>query len=83
MVAADLLAQSEHDVAARALLVSTSAEMIDAVDAEIERQLSVLPTAETAGVAIEKNSFAVLVDSLEEAADISNRLAPEHLEVLI
>lgn len=48
IVAADLLAQSEHDVAARAILVTPSSAMIDAVEAEVKKQLSVLPTAETA-----------------------------------
>jgi phosphoribosyl-ATP pyrophosphohydrolase/phosphoribosyl-AMP cyclohydrolase/histidinol dehydrogenase len=81
VVAADLLAQAEHDTAARAILVSTSQSVIDAVDAEIQAQLATLPTRETAAVAIEKNSFAVLVSSIEEAVDISDRLAPEHLEI--
>ena len=48
VVAADLLAQSEHDVAARAILVSTSEEMIAAVDKEVQLQLATLPTADTA-----------------------------------
>ena len=81
VVAADLLAQAEHDTAARAILVSTSAEMIEAVDLEVRAQLATLPTAETARAAIEKNSFAVLVGSIAEAAEIVNRLAPEHLEL--
>eukprot|EP00730_Choanoeca_flexa_P005395 TRINITY_DN11935_c0_g1_i3.p1 TRINITY_DN11935_c0_g1~~TRINITY_DN11935_c0_g1_i3.p1 ORF type:complete len:583 (+),score=159.24 TRINITY_DN11935_c0_g1_i3:216-1751(+) len=81
VVAADLLAQSEHDVAARAILVTPSSEFVDRVEAEVKRQLSVLPTAETARVAIERNSFAVVVKDLAEAVDVSNRLAPEHLEV--
>ncbi len=81
MVAADLVAQAEHDTAARAILVSDSAALIAAVDVELGKQLALLPTAETAAVAIANNSFAVLTSSLLEAADISNRLAPEHLEV--
>lgn len=81
VVAADLLAQAEHDTAARAILVSPDRAMIDMVDAEVARQLSVLPTAETARVAISINSFAVHTASLDEAVDISNRLAPEHLEL--
>jgi phosphoribosyl-ATP pyrophosphohydrolase/phosphoribosyl-AMP cyclohydrolase/histidinol dehydrogenase len=81
VVAADLLAQAEHDTAARAILVSDSAALIAAVDVELAKQLAVLPTAETASVAIARNSFAVLTNTLLEAADISNRLAPEHLEV--
>ena len=80
-VAADLLAQAEHDVAARAILVSKDEAMIEKVDAEIQRQLATLPTHETARLAIEKNSFAVKVSTDDEAADIVNRLAPEHLEI--
>ncbi|EDQ85680.1 uncharacterized protein MONBRDRAFT_29130 [Monosiga brevicollis MX1] len=81
VVAADLLAQSEHDVAARAILVTPSSTLIEAVNKEVQRQLSTLPTAETARVAVEKNSFAVHTASLEEAIEVSDRLAPEHLEV--
>lgn len=81
IIAADLLAQSEHDVAARAILVSTSQKIIGAVDKEIEDQLSDLPTAATARVAIQENSFSILVKDLKEAADVSNRIAPEHLEL--
>eukprot|EP00047_Mylnosiga_fluctuans_P001864 m.222201 g.222201 ORF g.222201 m.222201 type:complete len:1332 (-) comp10729_c0_seq1:65-4060(-) len=82
-VASDLLAQAEHDTAARAILVSTSQELIDKVDVELQAQLATLPTAATAIVAIDRNSFAVKVATLAEAADIANRLAPEHLEIHI
>jgi phosphoribosyl-ATP pyrophosphohydrolase/phosphoribosyl-AMP cyclohydrolase/histidinol dehydrogenase len=81
IIAADLLAQAEHDVAARAILISTSQRVIDAVDIEIEAQLVDLPTADTARVAIQENSFAILVKDEAEAADISDRIAPEHLEL--
>ncbi len=81
VVAADLLAQAEHDTAARAILVSPSATMLAAVDQAVAVQLAVLPTAETARVAISRNSFSVLTADLAEAAEIANRLAPEHLEV--
>ena len=81
VVAADLLAQAEHDVAARAILVTTSQKLADAVDREVFSQLATLPTAETARAAVEKNSFTVLVSTIEEGVEICNKLAPEHLEV--
>ena len=81
IVAADLIAQAEHDTAARALLVCTSEDMITQIDVEIQKQLETLPTVETARPAIVNNSFAVKVSSIVEAADIVNRLAPEHLEI--
>lgn len=81
VVAADLLAQSEHDVMARAILVTPSAALVQAVEVEVQKQLAVLPTAETARVAIERNSFAVITKDLGEAVEVADRLAPEHLEV--
>jgi phosphoribosyl-ATP pyrophosphohydrolase/phosphoribosyl-AMP cyclohydrolase/histidinol dehydrogenase len=79
-VAADLLAQAEHDTASVILLISTSSRLIDEADTEIQSQLSDLPTAATASVAI-RNGMAIEVGTLEEAAQISNRIAPEHLSL--
>jgi histidinol dehydrogenase len=78
-LAADMLAQAEHDVEASAILLTASRPLADAVASEIERQLIDLPTAAVARAAIERNSAIVLVEQLEEAADFSNQLAPEHL----
>ena len=80
-IASDLLAQAEHDVDAIPILVTTSAALADAVDAELAEQLQTLPTAETARAALE-NGFTVIVDSIDAAVAISDRLAPEHLQVL-
>ncbi|MFG0252418.1 MAG: histidinol dehydrogenase [Phycisphaerales bacterium JB038] len=80
LIAADLLAQAEHDVDARPFLVSSSADLADRVDAELSRQLATLPTRATAAKAL-RNGGAVITGSLEEALDICDRLAPEHLEV--
>lgn len=82
VVAADLLAQAEHDVAALPVLVSGSRAVIDAVDAQLGRQLADLPTAETARAALQRG-FAVHVASLDEAVDVCNRLAPEHLQLSV
>ena len=80
-LAADLLAQAEHDVDATALLLTTSRRLAAAVAKEVERQLATLPTAAVAAQSIARNSAIVLVRSLEEAVEISNRFAPEHLSI--
>ena len=80
VVAADLLAQAEHDPAAIPCLICLSEAFAAAVDAEIAAQLAVLPTAEIASQAL-KNGYAVVVGSVDEAADISDRLAVEHVEL--
>ena len=80
-IAADMLAQAEHDTDASAILLTTSKQLAAAVRAEIELQLATLSTAATARVAIDKNSAILLVRSLEEAAELSNRFAPEHLSL--
>lgn len=79
LVAADLLAQAEHDVDAQAILVSTSEALVDAVEEELERQLAVLDTADTAAESLRRNGLSVCVRTLEDAAELANRLAPEHL----
>ena len=80
-VAADLLSQAEHDVLASAVLVTDSEELAKAVQAEVERQLSLLPREPIARKSIEGSSKILLCDSLEEAIDTANRIAPEHLEI--
>jgi len=80
-LAADLLAQAEHDVDATALLLTTSRRLATAVAKEVERQLATLPTAAVAAQSIARNSAIVLVRSIEEALEISNRFAPEHLSI--
>jgi phosphoribosyl-ATP pyrophosphohydrolase/phosphoribosyl-AMP cyclohydrolase/histidinol dehydrogenase len=82
MVAADLLAQAEHDPDALPVLVTTSTELIAQTNLELERQLATLPTAETARLAL-GNGYAVLAPSLAEACAVVDRLAPEHLELLL
>jgi histidinol dehydrogenase len=78
-LAADMLAQAEHDVDASAILLTTSRPLAQAVAAEIESQLAILPTAAVAKPSIENNGAIILVDKLERAVEISNTLAPEHL----
>lgn len=81
VVAADLLAQAEHDDDAIPILVTPSAPLADAVDAALATQLETLPTAPTARRAL-GNGYCVLVTDLAEGAQVCDTLAPEHLEVL-
>ena len=80
-LAADMLAQAEHDVDASAILLTTSKRLASAVAKEIETQLADLPTAAVARQAIARNSAIVITQSIEEAVALSNRFAPEHLSV--
>jgi len=82
VVAADLIAQAEHDVVARAILLSNSQKIIDDVDAAVATQLACLPepNQSTAREAF-KQSFAVICDSVDECIAISDDIAPEHLEI--
>ena len=82
-LAADLLSQAEHDVMASAVLVSTSRELAEQVQAEVERQLNELPRGEIARASIENNGKILIVDNLQQALEASNRLAPEHLELCV
>ena len=79
--AADMLAQAEHDVDASAILLTTSKRLALGVAREVERQLQTLSTSAVAATAIAKNSAIVLVRNVEEAVEISNRFAPEHLSI--
>ena len=80
-IAADMLAQAEHDVDASAILLTTSRLLAKAVAREIEAQLKTLPTAGVARNAIDANSAIVVVRSTEEAVELANRFAPEHLSI--
>jgi histidinol dehydrogenase len=82
-VAADLLAQAEHDPMARAVLLTPSRALVDAVAAAVERQLANLPRREIAGAALRAHGALVLTRSLEEAVEVTNLLAPEHLELQV
>lgn len=82
-VAADLLAQAEHDPMARAVLLTPSAALRDRVAAGLARQLATLPRREIAGSALDAHGALVLTASLEEAVEVANGLAPEHLELQV
>lgn len=80
-IAADMLAQAEHDVDASSILLTTSRTLAEAVAEEVEKQLAVLPTAAVARPSIENNGAIVIVDSMDSALIFSNELAPEHLSL--
>lgn len=80
-IAADLLAQAEHDPDAIPILISLDATLPERVDVALEEQLRDLPTAETARAALQ-NGFSVVVSGLEEAISLTNSIGPEHLQLM-
>ena len=82
-VAADLLSQAEHDELASAILVTPSRSLAEKADAEVERQMKTLIRKEIAAKAIDRFGAIVLVKDLAEAAEVSNSIAPEHLELSV
>ena len=82
-VAADLLSQAEHDVLASPVLVTDSQELARAVQAEVERQLELLPRREVARRAVDDNGKIIVTDDLEKAVEAANLIAPEHLELCV
>lgn len=81
--AADLIAQAEHDPLATAILVTDSPGLIQEVEAALARQLPGLARADLAKSALESRGKAVLVENLEEAVELANRVAPEHLCLMV
>ncbi len=82
-VAADMLSQAEHDKNASAVLVTDSIDLAKAVSAELEVQIPQLSRAEIARVSVDNNGKIIVVDDLNKAIEMSNAIAPEHLEVCV
>ncbi|MBQ7096801.1 MAG: histidinol dehydrogenase [Clostridia bacterium] len=82
-VAADLLSQAEHDTLASAVLVTDSMELAVAVQNELEAQIPMLERAEIARKSIDANGKIIVADTLDAAIEISNEIAPEHLELCV
>jgi len=82
-IAADLIAQAEHDERAMPICITTEARLAGAICAELDRQLESAPRRDIARRALDQQGVIVQVSSLKEAADLVNDLAPEHLEVLL
>ncbi|MCA9833584.1 MAG: histidinol dehydrogenase [Thermomicrobiales bacterium] len=79
LVAADLIAQAEHDAVASAILITTSPSIADGVVAEIEAQATLLPRLEVITASLDANGVIALVDSLDDAITCGNAYAPEHM----
>ncbi len=82
-LAADLLAQAEHDAVAQSILITDSEELAAGVEQAVERQLVTLPRAEVAGASWRDFGAVIVVDSLENAMPLVNRIAAEHLELAV
>ena len=82
-VAADMLSQAEHDRLASAVLITTSRNLAEAVQKELEAQVSRLPRKEIAQASLKGQGKIILAASIPQAMEISNRLAPEHLELMV
>ncbi len=80
-IAADLLAQAEHDTAAQAVLITDSGELADAVESAVERALATLPRAEIARASWRDYGAIIRVRDFDEAIPLTDRIAPEHLEI--
>jgi len=81
-IAADLLSQLEHDRAASAVLITPDASLISSVQRELELQLASLPRREIAEASLADYSAAILVRDIDEAFEVANTVAPEHLEIV-
>lgn len=82
-LAADMMSQAEHDTRARSILVATDAALLDQVEAELKKQMETLSRKAIIQEALTNWGAFVLVDNLETAFEIANRVAPEHLEVVV
>ena len=83
LVAIDLMAQAEHDEAAQSILITDSAAFADAVAAAVQQELPTLPRAAIAGVSWDAHGAIILVRNWNEAIVLSDRLAPEHLQIML
>ncbi len=80
-IAMDLFSQAEHDELAQAILLCPDAAYLDEVQASVNRLLPAMPRADIIGISLRNRGALILVESLQQACEISNRIAPEHLEV--
>lgn len=83
VIAADMLSQAEHDKMASAVLITESRELAEAVSVQIEAQLKQLPREEIARTSVDNNGKIIIAESIEQAVEIANAVAPEHLEICV
>lgn len=82
-IVADLMSQAEHDKLASAILITTSEELAEKVDKELERQLAYLERKEIIEDSLDNFGATIIVKNLDEAFEVANEIAPEHLEILV
>ena len=82
LVAADLIAQAEHDIYAQSILITDNIKFIRLVDISLKKQLKKLPKKKIASKSLKKFGLAILTDSKKNMIEIINTIAPEHLELL-
>ena len=82
-IAADLLSQAEHDPSSQSILITDDAALADAVASTVETTLATLPTEQTARASWDAHGVIVIVDHLDEAPTLSDRLAAEHVELMV
>lgn len=82
-IALDLLSQAEHDQSAQAILITTDAALGQAVSAAVDKRLETLERRAIAGASWRDNGAVIVVQSLDQAAELANRIAPEHLEIMV
>ncbi len=82
-IALDLLSQAEHDASAQAILITTDAALGRAVAAAVEARLQTIARRDIAGASWRDNGAVIVVDTLDQAAALANRIAPEHLEIMV
>lgn len=82
-VAADLMSQAEHDKLASSILITTSKELYEKVEIELEKQVKTLEREEIIRTSLNDFGSAILCETIEECIDISNAIAPEHLEIMV
>ena len=83
IIAADLIAQSEHDPSAQSILICNDESLANNVIKEVDDQISNLPRGEIARSSWDKNGYIIIAKNIDESFNLSNQLAPEHLELLI
>ena len=82
-IAADLMSQAEHDVLASSILITTSMEIAEKVDEELERQIQYLSRKDIIAQSLKDYGAIIVVEDMKTAIEMSNELAPEHLEVMV
>jgi histidinol dehydrogenase len=82
-IASDLISQAEHDISAQSIFISDTMTLADEVELEVAEQLANLPRKEIAAKSWSDNGAIIVVENIDEAIKVSNKFAPEHLELMV